>query len=71
MVASPVLAIAGIGALALGIPLPLTVWGMTVAEPSPVVAAQKVEWYTPVEAPAIPEVLGAIASSLDSAFEAL
>ena len=49
MVASPVLAVAGVGALALGIPPPLAVRGMTVAEPSPVVAAQRIEQYTPVE----------------------
>ena len=71
MVASPVLAVAGVGALALGIPPLLAVRGMTVAEPSLVVAAQRVEWYMPVEALAILEVLGVIALSLDSALEAL
>ena len=71
MIASPVLAVAGVGALALGIPPPLAVWGMTVAEPSLVVAVQRVEWYMPVEVLAIPEVLEEIVLSLDSAFEAL
>ena len=71
MVASPVLAVAGVGALVLGILPPLPVQGMTVAEPSLVVAVQRVEWYTPVEVLAVLEVLGVVASSLDSAFEAL